>query len=76
MLPKFDDAGEEMLEAGLYDLIAVLLFLLMNGHHLLIRALGLSVGTVVHGLKPQERRAQYACDVTTNTPTPHAGSPP
>jgi flagellar biosynthetic protein FliR len=27
----------------LYDLIAVLLFLLMNGHHLLIRALGLSV---------------------------------
>src|SRR5256712_6505847 len=28
------------------------------------RALGLSVGLVVHGLKPEERRAAYACDVT------------
>ena len=28
------------------------------------RALGLSVGLVVHGLGPDERRAAYACDVT------------
>jgi preprotein translocase subunit SecA len=28
------------------------------------RALGLSVGLVVHGLSPEERRAAYACDVT------------
>lgn len=28
------------------------------------RALGLSVGTVVHGLAPPARRAAYACDVT------------
>ncbi len=28
------------------------------------RALGLSVGTVVHGMGPEERRAAYACDVT------------
>jgi preprotein translocase subunit SecA len=28
------------------------------------QALGLTVGTVTHGLTPQERRASYACDVT------------
>ena len=28
------------------------------------RALGLGVGVVVHGTKPEERRAAYACDVT------------
>jgi preprotein translocase subunit SecA len=28
------------------------------------RALGLSVGLVVHGLSPEERRAAYACNVT------------
>ena len=28
------------------------------------RALGLSVGVVVHGLTPEARRAAYACDVT------------
>jgi preprotein translocase subunit SecA len=28
------------------------------------RTLGLSVGLVVHGLAPEERRAAYACDVT------------
>lgn len=27
-------------------------------------ALGLSVGTIVHGLQPNERRAAYACDIT------------
>lgn len=28
------------------------------------RALGLKVGTIVHGIAPPERRAAYACDVT------------
>ena len=28
------------------------------------RALGLSVGTIQHGMSPEERRAAYACDVT------------
>lgn len=28
------------------------------------RALGLRVGCIVHGLKPEERRAAYGCDVT------------
>jgi preprotein translocase subunit SecA len=28
------------------------------------RALGLSVGVIIHGLTPDERRAAYACDVT------------
>ncbi len=28
------------------------------------RALGLSIGIVVHGIRPEERRAAYACDVT------------
>ena len=27
-------------------------------------ALGLSVGTIVHGLAPEQRRAAYACDIT------------
>jgi preprotein translocase subunit SecA len=31
------------------------------------RALGLSVGVIVHGLDPQARRAAYACDVTYGT---------
>ena len=30
----------------------------------LFEALGLRVGTIVHGLKPVERRAAYACDIT------------
>lgn len=30
----------------------------------LYRALGLSVGTVVHGMAPEERRAAYLCDIT------------
>jgi preprotein translocase subunit SecA len=30
----------------------------------LYEALGLRVGTIVHGLKPIERRAAYACDIT------------
>jgi preprotein translocase subunit SecA len=28
------------------------------------RALGLNVGTIVHGLAPEQRRAAYACDIT------------
>ena len=30
----------------------------------LYRALGLSVGVIVHGLTPEARRQTYACDVT------------
>lgn len=30
----------------------------------LYRALGLTVGTIFHGLSPVERRAAYACDIT------------
>jgi preprotein translocase subunit SecA len=30
----------------------------------LYEALGLRVGTIVHGLQPPERRAAYACDIT------------
>ncbi|MDB6070788.1 MAG: secA, partial [Verrucomicrobiales bacterium] len=35
----------------------------------LLRALGLTVGCVLHGQMPPERRAQYACDVTYGTST-------
>lgn len=31
------------------------------------RFMGLSVGLIVHGLTPQERRAAYACDITYGT---------
>ena len=33
----------------------------------LLRYLGLTVGTIQHDQSPQERRAQYACDVTYGT---------
>jgi preprotein translocase subunit SecA len=34
---------------------------------LLYKALGLTVGTIVHGLNNEERRAAYACDITYGT---------
>ncbi len=34
---------------------------------LLYRALGLTVGTIVHGLTTEQRRAAYACDITYGT---------